>query len=254
MPNQELPNPKRLISGPNVEVEISPATRSNPPDMLDFVKALVEQHFAELVNRREDFTFRPFVETQQVSREIRRLQTPNEILAWGRVFEEHGCLHCHRRNLVHVGCGFCGDCYRKVKNWKKSAIRRNSKTEPEIEFKIAALDREKLARLALTGIVEHELVPSSTDEIVASAPAEIPALLDAPTEINAKAIEPERHASWCKICQHPHREEIEREYIEGRAKYGTVRAIVRKYQLRGSAGLYKHARAVGLNAKRASYL
>jgi hypothetical protein len=169
-----------------------------------------------------------------VSREIKQLQTVPERLAWGRVFQEHGCLHCRRHNLVHAGCGLCGDCYGKILAWKKKAIRENGtagESEIDFSFKLAACDQERLARLALSGAVEESETISPVET----------------------AMEPQRHAAWCMICSHPRRAEIEQDYIKAGRTYGAIRAIVREYGLKGTAGLYKHARALGLNAKRAEY-
>ena len=49
----------------------------------------------------------------------------------------------------------------------------------------------------------------------------------------------------------PEREAIERDFINARGKYGAVTAIMRKYGIKHSASLYQHARATGLDARRA---
>jgi hypothetical protein len=216
----------------NVSIEVSPETRANPPDPIEFVKALVEQSIAELVTRRDDFRFRPFFDEKRVSQEIKRLQTVPESLAWSRVFREHGCLHCHTRNAVHGGCGCCKDCYNKIFAWKKKAVRDVGLNEPDPEIAIkellAACDPSKLAQAALAGNVAQ--LPDFTEPV---------------------DIEPPRHAAWCVICSHPHREEIEQDYIASGSEYGAIRAVVRRYGLKGTAGLYRHAHALGLNGKRA---
>lgn len=218
-----------------VRVELTPEARENPPNPIDLIKGLVEQFFAECVTRRDDFAFRPFLETARVTREIKRLQTVAEQRAWGKVFEEHGCIRCGKRNVLHRGCGLCVDCYGTVHAWKKKAVREKS-NEPDVEFKLKACDQEKLARLALVGT---------------SIAGTVPEFLQAATSESAvcAADEPKRHAAWCVICSHPRRQEIEQDFTRG-GGYGAVRAIVRKYGLKGTAGLYKHARALGLNAKR----
>ncbi len=54
-----------------------------------------------------------------------------------------------------------------------------------------------------------------------------------------------RHEQNCKICNHPHREEIEEEFCE----WKSVVAISREYRVNRVA-LYRHARAVGLFGRR----
>jgi len=216
----------------NVRIEVSASTRANPPDPVEFVKALVEQHIAELVTRRDDFRFRPFFDEKRVSQEIKRLQTIPQALAWSRVFRDHGCWRCGKRNVPYGAIGHCQDCYKLGLAWKKKAVRDLSTNEPEIEIEelLAACDPGKLARAALAGSVESAQLSEYTE------PANI---------------EPERHSAWCVICAHPKREEIEQDYLDAGTKYGAIRAIVRKYELKGTAGLYKHAHALGLNGKRA---
>lgn len=224
-------------------VEIAQETRNYPPDPLDFIKQLVETYVAELVVRRDDFAFRPFLETARATREIKRLQTVPDRRANGSMFEEYGCISCHKNNRPHMACGMCTSCYPTWLARKKRHIRKwTADGDPGLEFKLKACAREKIARLAY-------LCPEGVgpERLLAAA-----ALLDEkPCESATQAAaEPERHASWCGICSHAEREAIEQDYIHAGRKYGAIRAIVRKYGLKGSAGLYKHAHAVGLNAKR----
>jgi len=221
--------------GKNVRVELSPAARANTPDPFEFVKALVEQYFAELVVRREDFTFRPFFDEKSVSREIKRLQTVPESLAWGGVFREYGCFRCGAKNLPYGGSGCCQSCYALGRGRKRSWTRRNGGSSSDVDFKISMCDQERLARAALLGgVVALPPAPAESKTVV----------------LATVIIEPERHSAWCVICNSPNREAIERDFVAAQ-KYGTIRAIMRRYGLKGTAGLYKHARALGLNAKRA---
>jgi hypothetical protein len=54
-----------------------------------------------------------------------------------------------------------------------------------------------------------------------------------------------RHEQNCKICNHPNRDEIEQDFCE----WKSVVAISREYKL-NRVPLYRHARAVGLFARR----
>ena len=55
-----------------------------------------------------------------------------------------------------------------------------------------------------------------------------------------------RHAAECKICSHPQREEIERDFIGWRSPAG----IAKDYKLRNRASVYRHAHALDLFPKR----
>ncbi len=222
----------------NVRVEVSAAARENPPDPITFMKALVEQYFAELVAKREEFSFRPFFDEKAVCTEIKRLQTVQEQMAWSGVFRKYGCLYCHRKNLASGGCGFCKDCYQKIRSWKRAEVCRVGNPERDLDAFLSACDKEKLARAALTGTLPALPAPQGgpvqADEVISGE----------------SGIEPDRHSAWCVICKHPSRAQIERDFIHALDR-GAVRAIARRYALKGTSGIYTHARAFGLNAKRA---
>lgn len=56
-----------------------------------------------------------------------------------------------------------------------------------------------------------------------------------------------RHERGCRICAHPSREEIERDFIA----WKRPAKITSEYKLRNRATVYRHAHAVGLFPKRA---
>ena len=55
-----------------------------------------------------------------------------------------------------------------------------------------------------------------------------------------------RHASSCRICKHPDREEIERDFIA----WESPEDIAAQYKIPNRASVYRHAHAFGLFAKR----
>lgn len=55
-----------------------------------------------------------------------------------------------------------------------------------------------------------------------------------------------RHAAECKICAHPSREHIERDFINWRSPA----TIAKHYKLANRASVYRHAHALGLFTKR----
>src|SRR6476646_5848733 len=55
-----------------------------------------------------------------------------------------------------------------------------------------------------------------------------------------------RHAAECKICAHPLKNEIDREFVAWRSPA----SIAKQYGLRNRSSVYRHAHALGLFAKR----
>ncbi len=55
-----------------------------------------------------------------------------------------------------------------------------------------------------------------------------------------------RHAAECRICSHPQREEIERDFVNWRSPA----AITKHYGLRNRSSVYRRAHAIGLFPKR----
>ncbi|MCI0620169.1 MAG: hypothetical protein L0387_00585 [Acidobacteria bacterium] len=54
-----------------------------------------------------------------------------------------------------------------------------------------------------------------------------------------------RHETWCKVCQHPEREVIEREWLG----WGNTTRLAKEYGL-SSDSIYRHAHALNLFEKR----
>jgi hypothetical protein len=63
---------------------------------------------------------------------------------------------------------------------------------------------------------------------------------------NTSAASQARHAAECRICSHPQREEIERDFVNWRSPA----AITKHYGLRNRSSVYRHAHAIGLFPKR----
>jgi hypothetical protein len=65
-------------------------------------------------------------------------------------------------------------------------------------------------------------------------------------ELRSKDVNLGRHTAECKICSHPRRDEIEREFVNWRSPA----SIARQYKLTNRASIYRHAHALGLFSKR----
>ena len=63
--------------------------------------------------------------------------------------------------------------------------------------------------------------------------------------MNSKVTEG-RHAAECRICSHPQREQIERDFVNWRSPA----LIAKQYGLRNRSSVYRHAHATGLFPKR----
>jgi len=62
-----------------------------------------------------------------------------------------------------------------------------------------------------------------------------------------RAVNLGRHVAECKICAHPQRKEIERDFVD----WQSPARIAKQYGLRHRATVYRHAHALGLMDKRA---
>lgn len=58
---------------------------------------------------------------------------------------------------------------------------------------------------------------------------------------------PGRHASSCRVCMHPERQDIENDFLS----WKSPAKIATEYKLRNRASIYRHARAFDLVSKRA---
>ena len=67
-----------------------------------------------------------------------------------------------------------------------------------------------------------------------------------PTRIITGAVNIGRHVAECKICRHPQRDEIERDFVN----WHSATAITRQYALGNRSTVYRHAHALGLFPKR----
>jgi hypothetical protein len=99
-----------------VTVEVLPSPARMLQSTMDeaTLQKLVQQQVAELLTARDDFIFEPFFRSQQVTFEIRRLQTVPEIKKWSVFYERHGCHHCGKSERTHAACGFCSACRPRV--------------------------------------------------------------------------------------------------------------------------------------------
>jgi hypothetical protein len=66
------------------------------------------------------------------------------------------------------------------------------------------------------------------------------------TKVKTSTVNLGRHAAECKICSHPLREEIERDFVNWRSAVATAK----HYKLANRASVYRHAHATGLFPKR----
>jgi hypothetical protein len=60
------------------------------------------------------------------------MRDPEDIrtaVAWGTIFEEHGCISCASKSDTHAGWGFCLPCARKnLARWEDTRKRHNLST------------------------------------------------------------------------------------------------------------------------------
>jgi hypothetical protein len=86
-----------------VEVLPSPARMLQATMDEATLQKLVQQKVAEILTARDEFIFEPFFRSQQVTFEIRRLQTVPELKKWSLFYERHGCLCCGKSERPACG-------------------------------------------------------------------------------------------------------------------------------------------------------
>ena len=101
-----------------------PASLPTTPAEFD---RLLEQKFAELLARRDDTAFRPYLQSRRVYQELRKLQSVPERRVWAVVYERHSCTHCRTRERPHSACGLCTLCYPKISGQKRAIEKELSK-------------------------------------------------------------------------------------------------------------------------------
>lgn len=101
---------------PRVELIPSPATIVRERTGIDRAELarLVQEKVAEIMAERDAVIFEPFFRSRQIAYELKRLQTVPEQEKWSVRFERYGCLLCHTKEKMHVGCGMCHGCYQRT--------------------------------------------------------------------------------------------------------------------------------------------
>jgi hypothetical protein len=88
---------------------------------------LMEQKFAEMLARRDDTAFQPYLQSRRVYQELRKLQSVPERRVWAVVYERHSCTHCRSRERPHCACGLCTLCYPKIFGQKRAIEKELAK-------------------------------------------------------------------------------------------------------------------------------
>ena len=101
-----------------------PASLPTTPAEFD---RLMEQKFAELLARRDDTAFQPYLQRRRLYLELRKLQSVPERRVWAVVYERHSCTHCRTRVRPHRACGLCTLCYPKISGQKRAIEKELSK-------------------------------------------------------------------------------------------------------------------------------
>ncbi len=101
-----------------------PASLPTTPAELD---RRMEQKFAEMLARRDDTAFQPYLQRRAVYQELRKLQSVPERRVWAVVYERHSCTHCRTRERPHSACGLCTLCYPKIFGQKRAIEKELSK-------------------------------------------------------------------------------------------------------------------------------
>jgi hypothetical protein len=122
-----------------------------PADMGDAIAKLVEQKIAEALGNDSTAIFQPFMQSRQVTSEIRKNQTVPEQEKWSYYFEEWGCLACGEKDPSHHALGMCRGCFNRTRQRMMATLRRTNAAPPVQE---EAKDLLALAQQALAPSVE----------------------------------------------------------------------------------------------------
>jgi hypothetical protein len=101
-----------------------PASLPTTPAEFD---RMMERKFAELLARRDDTAFQPYLQRRCVYQELRKLQSVPERRVWAVVYERHSCTHCRTKERPHSACGLCTRCYPKIFGQKRAIEKELSK-------------------------------------------------------------------------------------------------------------------------------
>jgi hypothetical protein len=127
------PKKNQLVKVEPVEAELveslPPEARlptSLPTTPAEFDR-LLEQKLAELLARRDDTAFQPYLQSRRLYQELRKLQSVPERRVWSVHYERHSCTHCRTRVRPHSACGLCTLCYPKIFGQKRAIEKELSK-------------------------------------------------------------------------------------------------------------------------------
>ncbi len=131
----ELLPPKRATSIQNAEATLD---------------ELVQRKVAEAL-ANESGILQPFMQTREVSNEIRKNQNVIETLKFKYYFEDWGCLICETKDAPHQSLGMCQRCYGRIASRMKRALQRASAERSQFE---EPKDLESIAQEALAPSIE----------------------------------------------------------------------------------------------------
>lgn len=131
---------------PKTNVELLPEAPQAALSVTEMIAKIVEQKVAEALGNDSTAIFQPFMQSRQVSSEIRKNQTVPEQEKWSYYFEEWGCLVCGEKDPGHESLGMCKKCLERTRHRMIAALRRAHADRPKQD---EPQDLEALAQQAL---------------------------------------------------------------------------------------------------------
>ncbi len=79
-----------------------------------YIDEMVARQVAEIMARRDLSAVQPFFESEEISDELRRIQTAPDLHKWSTYNARFGCLICETRERRHCAVGMCQRCLSRV--------------------------------------------------------------------------------------------------------------------------------------------
>jgi hypothetical protein len=118
------------MENPKIEILPSLDDMLRGPLRQDQLVKIVQTEVAKIMAERDAIVFEPFFRSQQVAREVKRLQSVPEQKKFSIGYERYGCIDCKMQDRPHAGNGMCDRCRPKWFSRYAQIIAEGIKGEP----------------------------------------------------------------------------------------------------------------------------
>jgi hypothetical protein len=114
---------------------------------MDMLNALVQKKVAELLAANESIILQPFLQTQSVRTQLRKIQSVIELNKFRSYFQDWGCLICGSLEQGHLSLGMCPACHGRTVSRMQRSMKRATTERAQDDGRV--VDLEQLAQDAL---------------------------------------------------------------------------------------------------------